>query len=117
MGSEDAHPFRELRWQEIFSEQLKSNPVQVLRDTLTNKLPQFSLPIGQDSVEWTHWLSEEALWKRINTLSHVALLKGEERERAERIFREAMAMEDVVRNDKGEVECHGRTYLAWTDGM
>ncbi|ROW16194.1 hypothetical protein VPNG_01763 [Cytospora leucostoma] len=117
LASEDAHPFRELKWQEIFSDQLKSNPVQVIRDTLTNKLPQFSLPIGQDSVEWTHWLSEEALWRRINTLSQVALLEGEGRERAERVFREAMAMDDVVRNEKGEVECHGRTYLAWTDGI
>ncbi|KUI63284.1 hypothetical protein VP1G_10437 [Cytospora mali] len=117
LASDDAHPFRELQWQEVFSKQLKSNPVQVLCDTLTNNLPQFSLPIGQDSVEWTHWLSEEALWKRINTLSQVAMLEGEGRAKAEGVFREAMAMGDVVRNERGEVECHGRTYLAWTDGM
>lgn len=106
-----------MQWQDVFSKQLKSNPMQVIRDTLMNNLPQFSLPIGQDSVEWTHWLGEEALWARINTLSQVAVLEGEGRRRAEDAFREAMAMGDVVRNDKGEVECHGRTYLAWTDGM
>lgn len=117
LASEDAHPFRELQWQEVFSGQLKSNPVQVLRDTFTDSLPRFSLPIGQDSVEWTHWLGEGALWKRINTLSQVAMLRGEARERAEGVFREAMAMDGVVRNEKGEVECHGRTYLAWTDVM
>lgn len=66
---------------------------------------------------WAHWLREEALWRRINTLSQVALLEGEGREAAERVFREAMAMDDVVRNEEGEVECHGRTYLAWTDRM
>ncbi|ROV91795.1 hypothetical protein VSDG_06437 [Cytospora chrysosperma] len=102
LASEDAHPFRELQWQEVFSKQLKSNPMQVIRDTLMNNLPQFSLPIGQDSVEWTHWLTEGALWKRINTLSQVAMLQGEERVKAEGVFREAMAMADVVRNEKGE---------------
>lgn len=104
-------------WQDVFAAQIKSNPVQVLRDTLTNRLPRFSVPIGQDSVEWTHWLSEEALWRRINTLSHVAMLQGKDREEGERVFREAMGMADVVRNEKGEVECHGQTYLAWTDRM
>lgn len=108
-----------MRWQEVFSRQLKSNPVQVIRDTLLNNLPQFSLPIGQDSVEWAapHWLGEGALWARINTLSQVAVLDGEGRSRADGVFREAMAMGDVVRNERGEVQCHGRTYLAWTDGM
>lgn len=89
--------FRDMEWQEIFGRQ-----------------SLFSHPLGEDSVEWTHWLSEEALWDRIKTLSHVALLQGQDKEDAERTFREAMSMEDVVRNDNGEVECHGRTYLAWT---
>lgn len=101
----------------VFDRQLKTNPVQVLRDTLTGNLPQFSVPLGQDSVEWTCWLSEEALWRRINTLSHVALLQGKEREHGEEVFREAMRMGDVKRNEAGEVECHGRTYLAWTDRL
>lgn len=106
-----------MEWMAVFDRQLKTNPVQVLRDTLTGNLPQFSVPLGQDSVEWTHWLSEEALWRRINTLSHVALLQGKERERGEEVFREAMRMEDVKRNEAGEVECHGRTFLAWTDRL
>lgn len=114
---DDNPRFRDMAWQDVFAAQVKSNPVQVLRDTLTNRLPRFSVPIGRDSVEWTHWLGEEALWRRINTLSHVAMLAGEDREHAERVFREAMAMPDVVRNERGEVECHGRTYLAWTDRM
>lgn len=109
--------FRDMEWQDVFSKQVKTNPIQALRDTITNNLPRFSVPLGQDSVEWAHWLSEDALWKRINTLSHVAMLEGDDKATAERIFREAMGMDDVVRNEKGEVECHGRTYFAWTDRM
>lgn len=104
-------------WQQVFSGQLKTNPVQVLYDTVTGNLPRFSVPLGQDSVRWTHWLSEDALWRRIGTLSHVTVLEGEDKARGERVFREAMEMEGVVRNDKGEVECHGRTHFAWTDRM
>lgn len=90
--------FRDMEWQDVFAEQ-----------------SLFSVPLGEDSVEWTHWLSEAALWRRINTLSHVALLEGQDKEDGEKKFREAMGMNDVVRNEKGEVECHGRTYLAWTE--
>lgn len=104
-------------WKDVFTNQLKTNPLQVLHSIATHQLPKFSVPLGEDVVGWTHWLSEEALWKRINTLGHVVLLEGEERKEGERVFREAMAMEDVVRNEKGEVECHGRTYFAWTDRM
>lgn len=89
-----------MEWQDIFGKQ-----------------SLFSVPLGEDSVEWTHWLSEEALWRRINTLSHVALLEGRDKEDGEKVFREAMGMDDVVRNEAGEVECHGRTYIAWTERM
>lgn len=106
-----------MEWQRVFDRQLKTNPVQVLRDTLSGNLPRFSVPLGHDSVAWTEWLSEKELWRRINTLSHVALLEGEERERGDGVFREAMRMGDVRRNEAGEVECHGRTYLAWTDRL
>lgn len=109
--------FRDMEWQEVFDRQMKTNPIQIIRDTGTGNLPRFSVPLEQDSVEWTHWLSEEALWDRINTLSHVALLEGADKENARSVFREALGMSDVVRNEKGEVECHGRTYLAWTDRM
>jgi hypothetical protein len=37
----------------------------------------FSLPLGQDQVKWHVWLEEEALWNRLRTLSHFAVLDGE----------------------------------------
>lgn len=114
--NDDNKRFRDMAWQDVFTKQLKTNPVSVISSIVTQDLPQFSVPLGEDSTtEWTHWLSEEELWKRINTLSHVALLEGEEKEKGKKVFREAMGMEDVKRNEKGEVECYGRTYFAWTD--
>lgn len=109
--------FRDEAWQAVFRDQLKSNPLQVLRDTLVNDLPKFSLPLGEGSVKWTVWLSEDALWARINTLSQVAVLEGEKREAGIRTFKEAMQGDDVERNEKGEVALHGVTYFAWTDRL
>jgi hypothetical protein len=107
--------FRDSVWQDVFDRQLKSNPFQILKDSLTDRLPKFSLPLGEDSLKWTVWLSEEALWARMSTLSQVAVLKGEEKEAGIRTFKEALASEDVERNEKGEIALHGVTYMAWTD--
>lgn len=106
-----------MKWQEVFTNQLKSNPIQVIKATLSNDLPRFSMPIGKDSVPWTQWLSEDALWSRINTLSHVALLEDEERAAGIKTFNKALQMRDVERNEKGEIACHGNTFFAWTDRM
>lgn len=99
----------------MFEKQTKHNPLQILKDSLTSDFPRFSLPLGEDSVEWTVWLTEEALWARINTLSQVAVLKGEQKDAAYRTFKEAMQLADVERNEKGEIALHGRTFFAWTD--
>ncbi len=112
----DGHPrFRDERWQDVFQQQLRSNPVQVLRDSLTGNLPKFSLPLGEETIKWTVWLSEDALWSRLTTLSHVAILKGAQKEAAFRTVKETLQLGDVERNDKGEIAVHGHTYLAWTD--
>lgn len=107
--------FRDEKWQDVFTRQVPRDPVTAIKDSLTGDLPQFSLPLGEDRVPWTVWLSDEALWARINTLSQVAVLEGEQKREGERVFREALTGEDVERNDKGEVALHGVTFLAWTD--
>ncbi|KAI0018295.1 S-adenosyl-L-methionine-dependent methyltransferase [Xylariomycetidae sp. FL0641] len=109
--------FRHLKWKEVFERQPPANPVQVIRDTFTDHLPRFSLPLGEGSVKWTTWLSEDALWARVNTLSQVAMLKGEERDAATKLFKEAMNSDDIERNDKGEIAAHGVTYFVWTDRL
>jgi hypothetical protein len=85
-----------------------------MKDSFTDNLPKFSLPLGEDSIRWTVWLTEDALWDRFATLSQVAVLQGEEKEAARRMLKETLQMEDVERNDKGEVALHGATYFAWT---
>ncbi|KAI0395795.1 S-adenosyl-L-methionine-dependent methyltransferase [Xylariaceae sp. FL0594] len=107
--------FRHQKWQKVFEEQPPSNPIQAIRNTFSDHLPRFSLPLGEGSVKWTAWLSEDALWARFNTLSQIALLRGEDREAAEKLFKEIIHEGDVERNDKGEIAAHGVTYFAWTD--
>lgn len=107
--------FRDQLWQDVFQKQLKHNPLRIIRDSLTNNLPRFSLPLGEESVEWKVWLSEEALWARVNTLSHVAVLPEEEKKAGYGIFKEVLQSEDVERNEKGEIALHGWTFFAWTD--
>lgn len=107
--------FRHQKWKEVFQQQLPGNPLQALADTLTNQLPRFSLPIGEQTSQWTVWLTEDALWSRLSTLSQIAVLKGEQKEAAVNVFNEAMQSDDVERNSDGEIALHGVTYFAWTD--
>ncbi|RWA12296.1 hypothetical protein EKO27_g2808 [Xylaria grammica] len=118
LGFDDGLPrFRHQKWQEVFEQQPPGNPVQAIRNTFADHLPRFSLPLGENNVKWAMWLSEEALWARINTLSQIAVLKGEEREAAIKTFKDTLQSDDVERNEKGEIVVHGVTYFAWTDRL
>lgn len=57
------------------------------------------------------------MWSRINTLSQIAVLAGQDRENAIKIFKEALNGDDVERNERGEIAVHGVTYFAWTDRL
>ncbi|KAI0147962.1 S-adenosyl-L-methionine-dependent methyltransferase [Hypoxylon sp. NC0597] len=107
--------FRHLKWKDVFDQQLPATPFQVIKDTFTDRLPRFSLPLGEDTVKWTVWLSEEALSLRLNTLSQIALLKGEKREAYSKLLKEVLEGDDVERNEKGEIAVHGVTFFIWTD--
>ncbi|KAB5580778.1 S-adenosyl-L-methionine-dependent methyltransferase [Coniochaeta sp. 2T2.1] len=107
--------FRDEAWQSVFEKQTKHNPIQILRDSLSADFPKFSLPLGEETIKWTVWLSEDALWARINTLSQVAVLQGPGKEEAYMTFKEALQSEDVMRNERGEIALHGVTFFAWTD--
>ncbi|KAI1105527.1 S-adenosyl-L-methionine-dependent methyltransferase [Jackrogersella minutella] len=109
--------FRHQKWKEVFDQQLPATPFQALKDTFTNRLPRFSLPLGEDSVKWTVWLTEEALSLRLKTLSQIAVLKGGEREVWDKVFREALEGDDVEKNDKGDIAVHGITFFTWTDRL
>ncbi|KAI1264165.1 S-adenosyl-L-methionine-dependent methyltransferase [Xylariaceae sp. FL1019] len=109
--------FRHQKWQEVFEKQPPATPIQAIKNTFADHLPRFSLPLGENTIRWRIWLSEDALWSRFNTLSQIAVLKGEAREAAIKLFREIVQGADVERNEKGEIATHGVTYSAWTDRL
>jgi hypothetical protein len=115
LGLSDGHPrFRHLKWREVFERQPDTTPLQTPQETSSHHLRRFSLPLGKESVRWTVWLTEEAVWNRYSTLSQIANLKGEE---AVKIRNDVFAVfggADVERNERGEVALHGVTYFAWT---
>jgi SAM-dependent methyltransferase len=64
----DSHNrFRHERWRDVFEHQGLLDPL-------------FSLPLGEESTEWTVWLSKEAVWDRFSTLSQIAVLEGQEKD-------------------------------------
>ena len=73
---EDGHPrFRHEKWREVFNKQLSTNPLSIL-----TAQPLFSLPIGEDSVRWSIWLSRDDIWQRFHTLSQNSNLEGQQLE-------------------------------------
>jgi len=68
--------FRHEQWREVFEEQSKSTPLSLIKagDQL------FSLPLGEHLEPFETWLPKEKIWERYSTISHIAVLQGEERE-------------------------------------
>ncbi|KAI4719935.1 putative 2-heptaprenyl-1,4-naphthoquinone methyltransferase [Aureobasidium sp. EXF-10727] len=111
LSFDDNQPrFRHEQWRKVFESQLSSNPLSIT----SSAEPLFSLPLAENVEKWSVWLSEEALWDRFGTLSQIAVLEGEEKERVRSVVREALKGDDVQKNEKGEVELHGMTVAAWT---
>lgn len=107
---EDAQPrFRHEKWKAVFDEQAKSDPL-----TLHFADPLFSLPIGEESIPYTTWLSKEGLWRRLRTLSQLAILEGEELKKVEDLFEKAVKSEGTEMDDEGRIALHGRTVVSWT---
>ena len=88
--------------------------MQTLKDTFTQSFPQFSLPLGEEDVKWTVWLTDQGVWSRYATLSKIANLKREKLEAVKKQVAEALNGKEVERNDKEEIAVHGVTYFAWT---
>ncbi|KAJ9606399.1 hypothetical protein H2200_009360 [Cladophialophora chaetospira] len=106
---DDSPRFRHEKWKQVFDDQNASNPL-----TLHFANPLFGLPLGEDSVEFTTWLSKEDLWGRLRTLSYLAVLEGEELEKIRNTFEEGLKAEGTERDEDGRVAVHGRTVFFWT---
>lgn len=103
-----------MKWKAIFDKQQDTTPLQTLKDIVSHNLPTFSLPLGEETVEWTVWMSEEAIWGRYTTLSQVANLDETKREEIRKQVSTVLKEGDTERNEKGEIALHGVTYLCWT---
>lgn len=101
-------------WKKVFEDQPRNNPLQTVVDQITGNLPTFSLPLGEQTIPFSFWLDEEAIWSRYTTYSQIANLRGEQRESVKNTVFEALRSEEVERNEKGQIEVHGQTYIAWT---
>ena len=114
-GLEDGHPrFRHLKWREVFERQQDTTPLQALKDTFTQNLPRFSLPIGEEDVKWTVYLKDEDVWSRYSTLSQIANQTGSRKEEIRKMVLEALKDDSTERNERKEVAVHGVTHLVWT---
>ncbi|KAK5107831.1 hypothetical protein LTR62_000645 [Meristemomyces frigidus] len=102
--------FRHQKWKKVFEDQSKSTPLSLIwaKDQL------FALPLGEHREPFEIWLGKEAVWERYATISHIAVLKGEERERTKQKVMDALNSSEVETNEKGEVAVHGLTYVVWT---
>ena len=102
LPADDQPRFRHDVWHEVFTRQAKSEK------------PLFSDPISTDRLNWSVWLTLEGLWDRVNTLSWIAVLEGEERRLYREKFEKIVKDGDGAWNEKGEIEVHGCTFSAWT---
>jgi len=100
----DGQPrFRNYVWKDVFS--------------LPSVQKLFSTPVEEDKTAWTVWLTEERLWDRVRTLSHVSmLLEQGDKEGFKEKFDSIVKGEanDGEWNERGEVAMHGVTPFAWT---
>ncbi|RMZ14150.1 hypothetical protein D0860_02225 [Hortaea werneckii] len=101
--------FRHEQWRKVFEEQSKSTPLSLI---VANE-QYFALPLGEHHEPFVKWLPKEKVWERYNTISHISVLQGDERERTYKTFMDAINGPDVETNDNGEVAVHGNTYTIW----
>jgi len=108
---DDEQPrFRHQKWKQVFDEQIRSGPLALI----IGSEPLFSLPLAMHEDPWTVFLPKDKVWDRLATLSQIAILEGEERERVYKRFLDAVASEDTQKNEQGELAVHGGTIAAWT---
>jgi hypothetical protein len=106
---DDSPRFRHEKWRQVFDDQNASDPLSMHLAT-----PLFGLPIGEDSVEFTSWLSKEDIWGRLRTLSQLAVLEGEELDKIRTKFEESLKEEGTELDEQGRVAVHGRTVFYWS---
>jgi hypothetical protein len=93
--------FRDQRWPAVFDKQAQ------------REKPFFSTPIESETLPWAIHVTRDGFISRMSTLSHIALLKGDEKAAFEAKVDEIL-QGDVTKDAQGRIEAHGLTYFAWT---
>lgn len=110
---EDDQPrFRNMQWKKVFDEQGSSNPL-----LLHFSNPIFGLPIGEDSVEFTRWLSKDDIWSTFQTYSQVANLQPDQLAKVKETFDSVINSSETEVNSEGKVAVHGKTVFVWTSSI
>nr|POE63355.1 putative methyltransferase-like c25b8.10 [Quercus suber] len=103
--------FRHEQWRKVFDEQTKSTPLSLL---VADDDQLFALPLGETIEPFEVHLTRDKIWERFSTLSQIAVLEGEERERTQKTFMDALSADDVEVDAQNQVTVHGDTYIAWS---
>ena len=74
----------------------------------------FSTPVAEEKTRWAVNLSPEGLWNRASTLSHIAMMQGEARDKFRARFDKIVKDGNSDGRETGEVTMHGCTLIAWT---
>ncbi|CAI6341466.1 unnamed protein product [Periconia digitata] len=107
--------FRNNAWRDVFTSQVSTTPLTAALVGNDNSL--FTLPLGEKSVQWDVWLSEDRLWERVCTLGHFRGLDSGALETSHTIFKDIMSAPDagVERDEQGRIKVHGFTIVVWTE--
>lgn len=110
---EDGHPrFRDMQWKKVFDEQGSSNPLAIFSST-----PLFGLPVGEQTFEFSRWLSKDDVWKTFQTYSQVVNLPSDRLAQVEKIFWDAVNSPETEIDDQGRIAVHGKTVVAWASSI
>ena len=96
--------FRHEKWRQVFEEQSKSTPLSLL----VASDQKFALPLGEEKERFEVWLPREEVWERYATISHIAVLEGEEREVSDSNISQGPLCATLIELSSG----HAR--LSWT---
>jgi len=77
----------------------------------------FSVPLGETSVPWTKFVTKDALWEQLSTISYVAMLEGEKLEAVKKLAYEMMDKAGMETNEGGEMRIYGQTACYWTTAL
>lgn len=104
--------FRDMQWRKVFDEQGSGNPISILTSN-----PIFGLPLGEETFDFSRWLSKDDIWKTFKTYSQVANLSSNRLAETEKTFWEAINSAQTETDDEGKVSVHGKTVIVWSSSI